>query len=211
MKSSFSQEDLESMLESYLNEFYHQRIVPLEKAIMKLGGDIDNIGDSIDIHLERFVPKDPFIERIKKPHYWENENSDYYKFFKSLFEECFEREWLKISPHYNYEDTLNYWMSIFGCVNMAKNELTLVIKKDKPNVVSPIEWFGQKSLCVYLIVSLQERYVTTTKRNKLIKSHFLPNSDINTIANTKSKLQYKKPSKSSEIDELLFELTSRLD
>jgi len=45
MKSSFSQEDLESMLESYLNEFYHQRIVPLEKAIMKLGGDIDNIGD----------------------------------------------------------------------------------------------------------------------------------------------------------------------
>ena len=74
MKSSFSQEDLESMLESYLNEFYHQRIVPLEKAIMKLGGDIDNIGDSIDIHLERFVPKDPFIERIKKPHYWENEN-----------------------------------------------------------------------------------------------------------------------------------------
>jgi len=211
MKSSFSQEDLESKLKAYLNEFYHQRIVPLEKEIKRLGGDIDNIDDSIDIHLEGFDPKDPFIERKKNPHYWEDENSDYYKFFKSLFEECFEREWLKTSPHYKYEDTLNYWMSVFGCVNIAKNELTLVIKKDKFSVVSPIEWFGQKSLCVYLIVSLEERYVTTTKRNKLIKSHFLPNSEISTIANTKSKLEYKKPSKSSEIDELLFELTASLE
>jgi len=174
MKSSFSQEDLESKLEAYLNEFYHQRIVPLEKAIKRLGGDIDNIGDSIHIHLERFAPKDPFKESKKNPHYWEDENSDYCKFFKSLFEECFEREWLKISPHYKYEDTLNYWMSVFGCVNIAKNELTLVIKKDKFSVVSPIEWFGQKSLCVYLIVSLVERYVTTTKHNKLIKAIFYP-------------------------------------
>lgn len=63
----YSKEDLESKLEAYLNEFYHQRIVPLEKEIMRLGGDIDNIGDSIDIHLEGFVPKDPFIERIKNP------------------------------------------------------------------------------------------------------------------------------------------------
>ena len=86
----YSKEDLESKLEAYLNEFYHQRIVPLEKEIMRLGGDIDNIGDSIDIHLEGFVPKDPFIERIKNPHYWEDENSEYYKFFKSLFEECFD-------------------------------------------------------------------------------------------------------------------------
>ena len=41
MKSSFSQEDLESKLESYLNEFYHQKIVPLEKEIIRLGGKLD--------------------------------------------------------------------------------------------------------------------------------------------------------------------------
>ena len=48
MKSGFSQEDLESKLEAYLNEFYRQRIVPLEKEIMRLGGEItySNITDT---------------------------------------------------------------------------------------------------------------------------------------------------------------------
>ena len=33
----YSKEDFESELESRLNEFYHQKIVPLEKEIVKLG------------------------------------------------------------------------------------------------------------------------------------------------------------------------------
>lgn len=88
MKSSFSQEDLESKLESYLNEFYHQRIVPLEKQIMRLGGRLDFEGnqDNINLKFSRFLPKNPFRESRENIHYWEDENSFYYRFFKSLFE-----------------------------------------------------------------------------------------------------------------------------
>ena len=38
----YSKEDFESELESSLNEFYHQKIVPLEKEIIKLGGNLDS-------------------------------------------------------------------------------------------------------------------------------------------------------------------------
>lgn len=80
MKSSFSQEDLESKLESYLNEFYHQRIVPLEKEIIRLGGSLDFEGnqDNINLKISRFLPKNPFRESRKNIHYWEDENSFYY-------------------------------------------------------------------------------------------------------------------------------------
>ena len=90
MKSSFSQEDLESKLETYLNEFYHQRIVPLEKEIMRLGGRLDSEGnqDNINLSIGRFLGRNPFKESRENIHFWENENSDYYRFFKSLFEEC---------------------------------------------------------------------------------------------------------------------------
>jgi hypothetical protein len=210
----YSKEDFESELESRLNELYHQKIVPLEKEIIKLGGNLDSEGNqnNIDLQLGRFLPKNPFIEDRENIHFWEDENSDYYKFFKSLFEECLEKEWIKIKkPHYTYEETFIYWMWVFGCFNHIDKKFNIVVNIDDENHVSPIEWFGQNNICVYLIVSLENRYISTTKRNKLIENHFLPNSDRNTIANTKSKLKYKKPSKSSEIDELLFELTSRLE
>ena len=37
----YSKEDSESELENRLNEFYHQKIVPLEKEITRLGGKLD--------------------------------------------------------------------------------------------------------------------------------------------------------------------------
>ena len=38
----YSKEDFESELESRLNEFYHQKIVPLEKEIIRLGSRLDS-------------------------------------------------------------------------------------------------------------------------------------------------------------------------
>ena len=102
MKSSFSQEDLESKLESYLNEFYHKKIVPLEKEIIRLGGRLDFEGNQNNVNLiiNRFLPKNPFKESRENIHFWEDEKSDYYKFFKSMIEECLEKEWIKIKkPH----------------------------------------------------------------------------------------------------------------
>ena len=60
----YSKDDFESELESRLNEFYHQKIVPLEKEIIRLGGRLDFEGNqnNIDFQLGRFQPKNPFIE-----------------------------------------------------------------------------------------------------------------------------------------------------
>ena len=211
----YSKEDFESELESRLNEFYHQKIVPLEKEIIRLGGKLDFEGNQNNVNLiiNRFLPKNPFIEDRENIHFWENENSEYFKFFKSLFESCLDKEWIIIkTPLYTYEETNNYWMWVFGCLNHFDKKFNIVVNKDDKNLVSPIEWQGQKNLCVYLIDSLvKDRYISSTKTNELIKQHFLPCSEISTIANTKSKFKYKKPSKSSEIDELIFELTSRFE
>jgi len=43
----YSKVDFESELESRLNEFYHQKIVPLEKEIVKLGGS--NTPDNLQV------------------------------------------------------------------------------------------------------------------------------------------------------------------
>ena len=211
----YSKVDFESELESRLNEFYHQKIVPLEKEIVKLGGrlDFERNQNNVDLQLGRFLPKNPFKESRENIHFWEDENSDYYKFFKFLFEQCLEKEWiLIIKPLYTYEETFIYWMWVFGCFNQIDKKFNITMNIDDKNLVTPIEWKGQKNLCIYLIdLLVKEKYISSMKPNELIKQHFLPSSEISTIANTKSKLKSKKSAKSSEIDELLFELTSRLE
>lgn len=223
MKSSFSQEDLESKLEAYLNEFYHQKIVPLEKEIIRLGGRLDSEGNqnNINLQLGRFLPKNPFIEDRENIHYWENKHSYYYRFFKSLFKYCFEQEWVIIKKSfYTYEDTFIYWMWVFGCIDELNKELNLVLSVDEQKIVSPIEWQGQKNICIYLVDYLdKKRYIQSRKPNELIKEHFLPNSTIETIANTKTKFRWNKgdkefgniPLKSIELDKFLSNLSMSLD
>ena len=223
MKSSFSQEDLESKLESYLNEFYHQKIVPLEKEIIRLGGKLDFEGnqDNINLIINRFLPKNPFKEFRENIHYWEDENCFYYRFFKSLFEWCIEKELITIKkPLFTCRGTFIYWMWVFGCIDELNRELSLVLKKDEKKIVSPIEWFGQKNLCIYLVDYLDKKeYIHSRKSNELIKEHFLPNSTIETIATTKTKFRWNKvekefdnsPLKSKEMDKFLFDLTIRLE
>lgn len=90
----YSKEDFESELESHLNEFYHQKIVPLEKEIIRLGGKLDYGENENELNLKigRFLPKNPFKETRENIHFWEDENSCYYRFFKSIFEYCVENE-----------------------------------------------------------------------------------------------------------------------
>jgi len=222
MKSSFSQEDLESKLQAYLNEFYHQRIVPLEKEIIRLGGKLDFEGNQNNVNLiiNRFLPKNPFKESRENIHYWEDENSYYYRFFKFLFEYCLEKELITIKkPLYTYKETFSYWMWVFGCIDELNKELNLVLSVDEQKIVSPIEWQGQKNICIYLVDYLdKKRYIQSRKPNELIKEHFLPNSTIETIANTKTKFRWNKgdkefdnmPLKSIELDKFLSELSMSL-
>lgn len=209
----FSKEDFEFELESRLNEFYHLKIVPLEKEIIRLGGKLKPENDEIDLEIGRFLPENPFKEKSKNIHYWEDENSDYYKFFKSLFEECLEKEWIRINPHlYSYEDTFIYWMWVFSCIDSYKKDLNITLNLNSEKIVSPIYWYWQNNLCVYLLDYLEKKgYVSSTRSNVLIWQHFLTNSTIDTIAKTRYQNKLKSPSKSSVIDDLIFELTARLD
>ena len=219
----YSKEDFESELESRLNEFYHQKIVPLEKEIIRLGGRLDSEGNQniIDLELGRFLPRNPFIEDRENIHYWENKHSCYYRFFKSLFKYCFEQEWVIIKKSfYTYEDTFIYWMWVFGCIDELNKELNLVLSVDEQKIVSPIEWQGQKNICIYLVDYLdKKKYIQSRKPNVLIKEHFLPNSTIETIANTKTKFRWNKgdkefgniPLKSIELDKFLSNLSMSLD
>lgn len=113
----YSKEEFESELESRLNEFYHRKIVPLEKEIMRLGGELPQPEDDdiLEYKIYPFRPLDPFRESRSIFHYWKDEQSDYYKFFKSLFEECLDKGWITLVLPYSYEETYNYWMYLFGC------------------------------------------------------------------------------------------------
>ena len=219
----FSKEDFESELESHLNEFYHNKIVPLEKEIVRLGGELhlEENQNTVNLRLVRFLPMNPFKEKREEMFYWVDNNSDYYKFFKSLFKECLKKEWITIKPViYDYKKTFINWMWTFGCVDLSKKSLDKTINLNIRKYVSPLEWYGQKNLCVYLIDYLDKMgFISSRRPNEIIKEIFLPNSNISTIANTKSKFRFnkkdkifeKKPLKSSEIDDLISELIARLD
>tara|TARA_B100001093_G_scaffold440382_1_gene440874 strand:- start:1264 stop:1929 length:666 start_codon:yes stop_codon:yes gene_type:complete len=220
----FSKEDFESELESHLIEFYHNKIVPLEKEIVRLGGELhlEENQNIVNFGYHRFVPMNPFKEKREEMFFWEDKNSDYYKFFKSLFKECLKKEWITIKfGIYDYEKTFINWMWTFGCIDIRKrNPENIIMNADIRKFVPPLEWYGQKNLCVYLIDYLDKMgFISSRRPNEVIKMLFLPNSNISTIANTKSKFRFnkkdkifeKKPLKSSEIDDLISELIARLD
>ena len=97
-------------------------------------------------------------------------------------------------------------MFVFGC----KTELpALILKKDDEQpFLSPIQWQGQKNICIYPIRYLiKKEYVSKKGENELIKSHFLPSSKISSIANSKTPSEKKK----KDLEELIFEITSSLE
>ena len=206
----FSKEDFELELESRLNEFYHQKIVPLEKEIIRLGGKINIKEDDgqIIFKLDNFYPLDPFKEGKKTPYFWESNESEYYTFFKFLFEACFEKKWIQIIPLYNYDETLNYWMHAFGC----NNKVDLVFSESNEDFLSPMLWKGNLNLFVYLIDKLfKEKYISSSRVDEAIKNRFFKSTSVGSIANTKSRLKHKTPSKSYQIDEVFDEILTRLD
>ena len=203
METNQFEQIIKESIEVRLNDFYHEKVVPLEKEIIKLGGKLPIASKDIEFKLFQYRPLDPFKESKKIIHYWENEHSDYFKFFKSLFEECFERSWVCIVPPYNYEETLDYWMWVFGC----KEKLNFILKMGDKEIVKAVKWKGRKNLCVYLINRLTEnKYMTIGYGDEAIKNHFLPSSSTSTIANIKSKLKHNKPSKASEVDDVFDSL-----
>ena len=197
-------EELNKIISDSLNQFYIDRVLPLEEEILRLGGKLSE-GEEINLKIRYFSPLDPFKEGLKITEYWTNSSSEYYRFFERLFYKCLERSWIKFIPPYSKDETLSYWMYIFGC----QTELpALILKKNSNSHFSPIQWAGQKNICVYLIrLLIKNEYVSQRGKNELIKNHFLPFSKISSIANSKNPSEKKK----KDIEELIFEITSSLE
>jgi len=197
-------DELNKIISDSLNQFYIDRVLPLEEEIFRLGGKPPK-GEEINLKLRYFKPLDPFKEGLKIVEYWKTPSSEYYRFFERLFYKCIERSWIKFIPPYSKDDTLSYWMYIFGC----QAELpALILKKNSNHHLSPIQWAGQKNICIYLIrLLIKQGYVGQRGKNELIKNHFLPSSKVSSIANSKNPSEKKK----KDLEELIFEITGSLE
>ena len=196
--------ELNKIISDSLNQFYIDRVLPLEEEIFRLGGELPK-GEEINLKFRNLTPLDPFKEGLNIAEYWTNPSSEYYRFFERLFYKCLERSWIKFIPPYSKDETLSYWMYIFGC----QAELpALILKKNSNHHLSPIQWAGQKNICIYLIrLLIKQGYVDQRRKNELIKNHFLPSSKISSIANSKNPSEKKK----KDLEELIFEITGSLE
>ena len=93
---------LKESIENSLNDFYHERIVPLEKQIIKLGGIAKNPPNEIEFKFRYFSPIDAFKDTSS--HFWDYPESNYYKFFSLLFKAVLDRGWISIDEPFEIKD-----------------------------------------------------------------------------------------------------------
>ena len=204
-------EKVDELIDNKMEEQYFDKILPLEKEIVRLGGSIPKKNKSeIDIRLKflQYTPKDPFFEQNRNPHYWETPESEYYTFFKALLSACMERSWMVIAHPCNLDDVTSYWLKMFRCVD----DLDMVFNASKEEFVRPFKWQGKVNLCIYLNDKLREdKFVKSTKNNHIISNHFLPESDIANSRNQSKNNKTGKPIDYEEVDKMISEILNTLD
>ena len=204
-------EKVDELIDNKMEEQYFDKILPLEKEIVRLGGSIPKKNKSeIDIRLKflQYTPNDPFKEQDRYPYYWETPESDYYRFFKALLSACMERSWIVIAHPCNLNDVTSYWLKMFRCVD----DLDMVFNASKEEFVRPFKWQGKVNLCIYLNDKLREdKFVKSTKNNHIISNHFLPESDIANSRNQSKNNKTGKPIDYEEVDKMISEILDTLD
>ena len=204
-------EKVNELIENKMEEQYFDKILPLEKEIVRLGGSIPKKNKSeIDIRLKflQYTPKDPFFEQNRNPYYWETPESEYYTFFKALLSACMERSWMVIADPCSLDDVTSYWLKMFRCVD----DLDMVFNASKEEFVRPFKWQGKVNLCIYLNDKLREdKFVKSTKNNHIISNHFLPESDIANSRNQSKNNKTGKPIDYEEVDKMISEILDTLD
>ena len=179
-------ESLWETIDRALNDFYHERVVPLEKQIEKLGGVAPD-KSYINYKIYTYNPADPFKEVQEYKRYFEDPESEYYNFFVALFDNCMESALLTLQLTFDYDDAKKYWLWIFGCVDEAD-----IAYKIDGTFIHPFKWSAQKNLCVYLLHLLVSKgYVTQRFTDKALQQHFLPESSTTSIANMRTPFAQK--------------------
>ena len=204
-------EMVNELISNKMMEQYFDKILPLEKEIVRLGGSIPKKNKSeIDISQKflQYTPNDPFYEQDKYPYYWKTPGSEYYMFFSLLLSACMERSWIVIENPCSLNDVTSYWLKMFRCVD----DLDFVFNVSKEEFVRPFKWQGKIGLCIYLNDKLRaDKFVLSSKNNHIIKNHFLPESDIANSRNQFKNNKTGKPTGYKEVDNMISEILNTLD
>ena len=189
-----------------LNEYYFERVLPLEKEIQKLGGVPPTTqNNTLEFLIRRCSPKNPFKEQ---GNYWENPNSDYYKFFEKLLHMLLEHNFIKVLEPLTLADVTSYWMFIFRC----SEQLDFTLEKSSNDFVKACEWSGQANLSIYLIDELRTNYISLSAHNEFIQQHFLLKTKSVAQARDSSRNNKKgKPQGFELIENILLEITNSLE
>jgi hypothetical protein len=200
---------LKESIENTLNDFYHERIVPLEKQIIKLGGTVKKNPDEIELkfRFRYFNPIDAFKDTSN--HFWDDPESVYYKFFSLLFKAVLDRGWISIDEPFEIKDVHGYWMGVFGCSTVP---LTLVGKDEKFELVRLLEWKGTKVLLVYLIDTLMDyKIISSRRRDITIEENFLIGSSVANLRKSTEGNKFQRPKHFQEIHDMIEEIQNSLD
>ena len=196
---------LKESIENSLNDFYHERVAPLEKQIIKLGGTVNRNPD--EFKFRYFKPINAFKDTSN--HFWDDPESNYYKFFSLLFKATLDRRWISIDEPFKIEDVHGYWMGVFGCSTIP---LTLKKKDEKVELVRLTEWKGSKVLLVYLIDTLVDLKIISSRRKDItIAENFLIGSDVANLRKSFKGNKSQKPKHFQEIHDMIEEIQDSLD
>ena len=196
---------LKESIENSLNDFYHERVAPLEKQIIKLGGTVNRNPD--EFKFRYFKPINAFKDTSN--HFWDDPESNYYKFFSLLFKATLDRRWISIDEPFKIEDVHGYWMGVFGCSTIP---LTLKKKDEKVELVRLTEWKGSKVLLVYLIDTLVDLKIISSRRKDItIAENFLIGSDVANLRKSFKGNKSQKPKSFLEIHNMIEEIQNSLD
>ena len=198
---------LKESIENSLNDFYHERIVPLEKQIIKLGGIAKKTPNEIEFKFRYFSPINAFKDTSN--HFWDDPESNYYKFFSLLFKAALDRGWISINEPFEIKDVHGHWMGVFGCSTFP---LSLKEKDGKFELVRHLEWKGTKVLLVYLIDTLMDyKIISSRRRDITIEENFLIGSSVANLRKSSEGNKFQRPKHFQEIHDMIQEIQNSLD
>lgn len=195
---------LKESIENSLNDFYHERVAPLEKQIIKLGGTVNRNPD--EFRFRYFNPINAFKDTSN--HFWDDPESNYCKFFSLLFKAVLDRGWISVNEPFELKDVYGYWMGVFGCSTFPLN---LKKKDGKFELVRLTEWKGSKVLLVYLIDTLVDLKIISSRRKDItIAENFLIGSDVANLRKSFMGNKSQKPKSFEEIHDMIEEIQNSL-
>ena len=198
---------IEESIKKGLNDFYRQRVAPLEKQILNLGGTIQKTPDEIKFKFRAFNPMNAFKDTSN--HFWDDPESNYYKFFSLLFKAVLDRGWITIYKPFEIKDVHGYWMGVFGCSTFP---LTLKKKDEKFELVRLLEWKGSKVLLVYLIDTLMDyKIISSRRRDITIEENFLIGSSVANLRKSSEGNKFQRPKHFQDIHDMIEEIENSLD